>query len=81
MSVRVFSTKTCPWCVRAKQYLEGLGVEFDYIDVGANREMAMEMVNRTGQRGVPVIEINDTFVVGFDQHRIDEALQAAGLIA
>ncbi len=81
MNVRVFSTKTCPWCDKVKEYLDGLGVAYEAIDVGANREMAMEMVNRTGQRGVPVIEIGDSFVVGFDKPRLDEALKAAGVVS
>lgn len=79
MTIRVFSTKTCPWCDKVKEYLDGRSVPYESIDVGANREMAMEMVNRTGQRGVPVIEIGETFIVGFDKPRLDEALQAAGL--
>ncbi|HOO63206.1 MAG TPA: glutaredoxin domain-containing protein [Synergistaceae bacterium] len=80
MTVTVYSTKTCPWCVKAKEYLDSLNVSYEAIDVGANREAAMEMIQKTGQRGVPVILVEDTVIVGFDKNALDEALKNKGLV-
>lgn len=76
--VKIFSTPACPWCVRAKQYLEEHNIEFEYIDVMENREAAKEMVEKSGQTGVPVLEIDGHIVVGFDKERIDELLGIKG---
>jgi len=80
MTVTVYSTKACPWCVKAKEYLDSLNVSYEAIDVGANREAAMEMIQKTGQRGVPVILVEDTVIVGFDKNALDEALKNKGLV-
>jgi glutaredoxin 3 len=72
--VIVFSTPTCPWCTRAKSYLRGRGVPFQDVDVSRDPAAARDLVRRTGQMGVPVIEIDGRPIVGFDQVRIDAAL-------
>lgn len=74
MSVKVYSTPTCPYCTMAKKYLESKNVQFEDVDVSANREAATEMVSKSGQRGVPVLDINGSIIVGFDKDRIDSAL-------
>jgi len=53
--VTVYTTKTCPWCDRAKDYLRSKNVPFEEKDVAADYEAAMEMIRRSGQQGVPVI--------------------------
>lgn len=73
-TVKVYSTPTCPWCVKLKDYLKSRNVDFEDIDVSADRAAAMEMVKKTGQMGVPVALIGDVYIVGFDQARIDEEL-------
>ncbi|MDR1137398.1 MAG: NrdH-redoxin [Synergistaceae bacterium] len=78
--VTVFSTSSCPWCVKAKEYLSSLDVAFDAIDVGADREAAKEVVQKTRQRGVPVIKIGERYIVGFDQEAIKSALREEALI-
>ncbi|MCF7934753.1 MAG: glutathione S-transferase N-terminal domain-containing protein [Synergistales bacterium] len=80
MSVKVYSTSSCPWCDKAKGYLQQQGVDFEAIDVGADRAAAMEMVRKTQQMGVPVVEIGENFIVGFDKPAIDKALQEQGLL-
>ena len=80
MSVTVYSTKSCPWCVKAKQYLDSLKVAYESIDVGADREAAKEIVEKTKQRGVPVVKVGDQYIVGFDQDAIQSALKGAGLL-
>ena len=73
--VKVYSTPTCPWCHRAKDFLKEKGVEFEDINVAENQEAAQEMIEKSGQRGVPVLEINGEIIVGFDQAAIEEALK------
>jgi len=72
--VKVYSTPTCPWCVKLKDYLKSQNVDFENIDVSADREAAMDMVKKTGQMGVPVALIGEIYIVGFDKARIDEEL-------
>ncbi len=72
--VIVYTTPTCPWCQVAKRYLDGKGVAYTEVDVSADYQAAMEMVRKTGQQGVPVIEIDGEFVIGFDRARIDALL-------
>ena len=74
MKVKVYSTKTCPWCVKVKDFLRSKGVKFEDIDVGANQKAAEEMVQKSGQMGVPVTEINGKIIVGYDKEAIEEAL-------
>lgn len=76
MTVKVYSTPTCPWCTVAKDYLKSKNVAFDDLDVSNNREAAMEMIQKSGQRGVPVIDINGNIIVGFDQGTIDRLLKS-----
>ena len=72
--VRVFSTAVCPYCVALKNYLKENNIEFEDIDVSQNQEAAKEMVEKTGQMGVPVSEINGEYIVGFDRERISKLL-------
>ncbi len=72
--VKVYSTTSCPWCMRAKEFLKKNNVEFDDIDVSMDAEAAREMVQKSGQRGVPVLDIDGTIIIGFDQHAIAGAL-------
>lgn len=73
--VRVFSTKVCPYCIVLKQFLNDNKIEFEELDVSENEEARKEMIEKTGQMGVPVIEIDDQFVIGFDKKKISELLE------
>lgn len=73
-SVTVYSTQTCPYCVKAKNFLKANNIEFEDVDVGADHAKAQEMVQKSGQMGVPVIDIDGTIIVGFDEERIKESL-------
>lgn len=73
-NVIVYTTPTWPWCHRVKDYLKSKNIEFKEINVAVDSEGAMEMIRKSGQRGVPVIDINGSIVVGFDQRRIDQLL-------
>ena len=72
--IKVYSTPTCPWCHKAKDFLNAKGVEFEDVDVSTNEEAAKEMMQKSGQMGVPQIEINGKLIVGFDQAAIEKEL-------
>ena len=73
-NVKVYSTSTCPYCIRAKEYLKQKNIQFENIDVSINKAAIDEMVKLTGQMGVPVIVINGESIVGFDKQKIDSLL-------
>ncbi len=75
MSVTIYSTPTCGYCHMAKEYFKSRDVKYEEHDVSVDREAAQEMVNKSGQMGVPVIEINGKIIVGFDRPNIDHALR------
>ncbi len=77
--VLIFTTPTCSWCARAKSYLRSQRVPFKEIDVSRDPRAASDLVRRTGQIGVPVIEIDGRPIIGFDQPRIDRMLGLATL--
>jgi len=74
LNVIVYSTPTCPYCTMAKSYLKEKGIEFTAYDVSQNHEKGEEMIKKSGQQGVPVIDIDGTIIIGFNKARIDEAL-------
>lgn len=73
-NVTVYSTSTCPFCIRAKQYLKDNNIQFTEYDVGSDPDKAEEMIKKSGQMGVPVIEVDDKIVIGFDKEKIKEIL-------
>lgn len=73
-TVLVYSTATCPYCIRLKQFLAEKNIAYENFDVGADRVKADEMVRKSGQLGVPVIEIDGRIIVGFDRPKIQQAL-------
>ncbi len=75
MSVSVYSTQTCPYCTMVKNYLKEKKVPFSDYDVGRDQRKAEEMVRKSGQMGVPVVDINGRVIVGFNKGEIDKALQ------
>ncbi len=76
MSVKVYSTPSCPWCTVAKKYLSSKNINFEDVDVSKSNEAASEMVKKSGQRGVPVIDIDGSIIVGFNQAKIDRLIKA-----
>jgi glutaredoxin-like YruB-family protein len=73
--VRVFSTPTCPFCVALKNFLEDHNIKFEDIDVSENKVAQKEMIEKSGQMEVPVIEIDGQIIVGFDQGKIKKLLK------
>jgi glutaredoxin 3 len=74
-TVIVYSTKTCPYCVMAKEYLKSKNVSFEDVDVAQDTNKAMEMIIKSGQQGVPVLDVNGKVIVGFNKVEIDSALK------
>lgn len=72
--VTVYSTPTCPFCVMAKNYIKSKGLEFEDVDVSQDQQKAIEMVQKSGQMGVPVIEIDGKIVVGYQPQIFDSLL-------
>ncbi len=87
MKITVYSTQSCPWCVRLKEFLKDKNIEFEDVDVAADRDKAMEMVEKSGQMGVPVTIITEDIkegsnekpkehiLVGFDEVKLKELLK------
>lgn len=76
MSIKVYSTPTCPYCGMVKKYLDSKNIQYEDVDVSKDREAAKEMIEKSGQRGVPVIDIDGNIVIGFDKDKIDNLMQA-----
>ncbi|MBI5961051.1 MAG: glutaredoxin family protein [Chloroflexi bacterium] len=72
--VIVFSTPTCIYCTQAKRYLRERGVRFNDVDVSKDPQAARDLVRRSGQQGVPVIDIGGKIIVGFNRPEIDRLL-------
>ncbi len=72
--VIVYSTPSCPWCTRLKNYLKEKNVKFEDVDVAANRSRAEEMQRKSGQMGVPQTDIQGQIIVGFDKPKINRLL-------
>lgn len=72
--VTVFSTPTCPYCHMAKDYLKSKNIPFKDIDVTKDQVMAREMIDKSGEMGVPQLWINDEVIIGFNKPAIDMTL-------
>ena len=75
--ITVYSATWCAFCHAAKDYLDKKGVSYTEKDVDSSRDIAEEAMTKSGQTGIPVLDINGTIIVGFDRPRIDAALQTA----
>lgn len=73
--IKVYSTPSCVYCNIAKKYFRDKGVRFTDYNVAVDRRRAEEMVHKSRQQGVPVIDINGKIIVGFDKKRIDSELE------
>ena len=73
--IEVFSTPSCPYCTKLKNWLEKEGYEFQEYDVSENKEKAHEMMERTGRKGVPQTFVGDKEIVGFQPDEIRKAIE------
>lgn len=74
VKIKIYTTPTCPYCRKAKQYFKSLGLRFQEADVSRNPKELEVMYRKTRQYGVPVIEIGNQVIIGFDKNKIDRLL-------
>lgn len=72
--IKIYTTQTCPYCVMAKNYFQKKGVQYEEVNVSVDEKAREEMINKSHQMGVPVIDINGSIIVGFNRSEIDKAL-------
>jgi glutaredoxin 3 len=75
--ITVYSTPTCPWCKKTKDYLKKKKLEFRDVDITEEDKDREEMIDKSGQMGVPVIDIDGTIIVGFNPKEIEKVLKEA----
>ena len=73
-NIIVYSTPSCPYCHMAMDFLNSKGVSFVEKDVAADQAAAEEMIDKSGQMGVPVVDIDGEIIIGFDKTKIEELL-------
>jgi len=72
--VKVYSTPTCPYCKMIKKFLEDNSIKYQDLNVAEDKAAREEMINKSGQMGVPVIDIDGELILGFDQAQLKEKL-------
>ena len=71
--VKIFTTSICPWCAKTKEFFKQNGIKYQEINVGENEQARNEMFEKSGQFGVPVIDIDGQIIVGFNVHALKKA--------
>ncbi len=74
MEVKIYSTPGCPWCKKAKEFFDANKVKYTDVDVASDQEAAKEMLEKSGQKGVPVIDIGGNILIGFNEAELKGAL-------
>ena len=72
--VKIYTTNTCPWCVKTKEFLKANNIKYDEVNVGVDEKARNEMLEKSGQFGVPVTDVNGTIIVGYDKEALKKAL-------
>ena len=80
-NVLMYTTPTCPYCHAAKTFLNTMNVSFKEVDVSVDPKAAHDLILKSGQMGVPVLDIDNTIIIGFDKTAIADALQKNGVSA
>jgi glutaredoxin 3 len=75
--IKVYTTPSCPYCTNIKEWLDENDYDYTEYNVAENKEKAKEMVEKTGQRGVPQTLVNDQAIIGFQPEKIQEAIDTA----
>lgn len=75
VTVKIYSTPTCPWCKKAKDFFKKNSVKFIDLNVAKDEKARNEMIEKSQQSSVPVFEIDGEIIIGFDQARIEKALK------
>lgn len=80
-NILVYTTPTCPYCHATKNFLRQLGVPFREVDVSVDPKAARDLIIKSGQMGVPVLDIDGEIVIGFDRNSIISTLMKQGIVA
>lgn len=73
--IKIYSTPSCVYCNTLKMYFKKYNFDFEYLDVSKDEKALTEMTEKSGQMGVPVIDIDGTIVLGFDKKKINDLLK------
>lgn len=74
-NVKVYSTPICPWCKKTKEWLKQNNIPFEDLNVAENEQARNEMIKKSDQMGVPVVDIDGTMIMGFDMEEMKKALK------
>ena len=72
--VKIYTTQTCTYCFMAKDWFKENNIKYEEIDVSQNEEARKKLVEKTGQMAVPVIEVGEETIIGFDKNKLSELL-------
>ena len=73
--VRLFTTPTCAYCFTLKEFFKEHQIEFEDVDVAKDEKAREEMIEKSKQMGVPVVDIDGEFIIGFDKEKIVKLLK------
>ena len=73
--VKIYTTSTCPWCMKTKEFFKANNVKYQEVNVGENEQARNEMFEKSGQFGVPVTDVDGTIIVGYDKEALKKALR------
>jgi glutaredoxin-like YruB-family protein len=74
VKVKVYSTSICPYCIMVKDFLKEHNIEFEDTNVQEDHEAAKEMIEKSGQTGVPVVDVDGEIIIGFNKEKLKKAL-------
>ena len=77
MNIKLYITPTCPWCQKVKEWLKKKKVAFEEHDVAESDQARAEMIEKSGQMAIPVIDIDGEIIIGFNEKKLEEALSKA----
>lgn len=75
MKITTYTNPSCPWCIELKTWLKKKKIEYKDLDITEEDEFREELVSKTGQLAVPVIFVEDEFIIGFDKDKIEEMIK------
>ena len=74
-AVKIYTTPTCPWCKKAKEWMKGKKIKYTEYNVAKDEKARKRIIEKSGQMGVPVLEIGAEVIVGYDPKAIEKALK------
>jgi glutaredoxin-like YruB-family protein len=75
MAITLYSTKTCPWCAKTREFFNKNKIKYKDIDVGSDKKALKEMFKKSGQMGVPVIDVNGKIIIGYNESELKKLVK------